>query len=309
MAVITDCSIIIVNYNQAQLTTACLESLGKLVVPQDVKLHIIVVDNGSPQVYQLPRSVASLHSVTILRSEPNLGFTGGNNMGIHAAIERFNSDFVWLLNNDTELDRQALTLLLNWAITHPSQGIISSKIYFYPASEFHKAAYSRSARGKILWYAGGSIDWRNVLCFHRGVDEVDQGQFAAQETSDFATGCSLLIRREVLEKIGLLNKDYFLYLEDVDWSLRCQQFGYQVGYCNQAVVWHKNAGSTGGSGSPTQTYYQTRNRFRLFAQYGSWRTRLTLIHLAWLIVTHGTATERLALRHALTGGFGKQPLS
>lgn len=305
----TDVSIVIVNYSADALTTACLDSLLEAEV--EGVLHVIIVDNGSPSPYVLPRRVVSStkFSTVLLRSESNLGFTGGNNMGIHAAIERFNSDFVMLLNNDTIVDKHFLTRLLTFARLHPSAGIISPKIYFAKNREFHSSSYARSEKGKVLWYAGGSIDWKNLDCFHRGVDELDRGQFAVQTTSDYATGCCALVRRETLEKISYLDKRFFLYYEDTDWSQKAKQFGYSIGYCDDAVVWHVNAGSSQGAGSDIHQYYQTRNRLLFFWRYGTARTRVTLVRFALTLLTTGSKLQHLAVWHFLTGKLGKQPLS
>lgn len=305
-----DVSIVIVNHSGDQLTTDCLDSLLQ-IQPIEGDLHVILVDNGSPHNYELPKRflATKLFDITLLRSESNLGFTGGNNMGIHAAIEQSNSDFVLLLNNDTIVDPHFLQHLLQFADTHPKAGIISSKIYFAKGKEFFPASYSRGEKGKVLWYAGGSIDWANLDNFHRGVDELDRGQFAHQESSDFATGCCALIRRDALEKIGYLDKQYYLYYEDADWSQKTKAAGYDIGYCDQAVVWHINAGSSQGPGSQVQQYYQTRNRLLFFWMYGSARVKLTTLRLAFRIFFAGESIPQLAVWHFLTGKRGKQPLS
>ena len=305
-----DVSIVIVNHSGDQLTTECLDSLSQMK-SIDGKIHVFVVDNGSPHEYVLPKRLQELKvfDVVLLRSESNIGFTGGNNMGIHAAIERFNSDYVCLLNNDTYVDPLFLHKLLQCALEAPSAGIICPKIYFAKGHEFFPASYERSQKGKVIWYAGGSIDWQNLDNFHRGVDEVDVGQFAGQESSDFATGCCALIRRETLEKIGFLDKQYFLYYEDADWSQKAIAAGYHIGYCDNAHVWHINAGSSQGPGSLLHLYYQTRNRLLFFWTYGSNRTRLTVARLAIDFLLHGEKIQKLAVWHFLTGKRGKQPLS
>lgn len=304
-----DVSVVLVNYASDQLTTSCLESLERMK-PIDGTLHIIVVDNGSPKNYELPRRFTGpSHDITLLRSQSNLGFTGGNNMGIHAAIERYNSDFVLLLNNDTYVAPDFLQRLLQFAALHPTTGIVCPKIYFAKGHEYHSGSYARSEKGRVIWYAGGSIDWANLDCHHRGVDELDRGQFALQETSEFATGCCALIKRETLEKIGYLDKQFFLYYEDADWSQKALRAGYQIGYCDRALVWHINAGSSQGPGSLIHQYYQTRNRLVFFWRYGSLRTKMTLLRLALQTLLRAQLSQRVAVWHFLTGKRGKQPLS
>ena len=305
-----DVSIVIVNHSGDQYTTGCLDSLLNLAQTSDA-IHVFVVDNGSPHNYELPKrfTATKTFDLTLLRSESNLGFTGGNNMGIHAAIERYNSDFVLLVNNDTLVDPNCLQSLLHFAQQYPNAGIICPKIYFAKGHEFHSLSYARSEKGKVIWYAGGAIDWANLDCHHRGVDELDRGQFALQIVSDFATGCCALIRRETLEKIGYLDKQFFLYYEDADWSEKSIRSGYQIGYCDSAIVWHINAGSSQGPGSTIQLYYQTRNRLIFFWRYGSNRVKLTVARLAIQFLISGTKLQKLAVWHFLTGKRGKQPLS
>ena len=167
-------------------------------------------------------------------------------------------------------------------------------------------SYHAQDKGNVLWYAGGSIDWQNLAAFHRGVDELDRGHFDTQQESDFATGCSVLIRREVLEKTGLLDERYFLYLEDVDLSVKAKQAGYQIGFCPQSRVWHKNAGSSGGAGSPLHQYYQTRNRLLFALRYGSWRIRITATLFAIRLFMNGSQAERIAVTDLVTGQLGKR---
>lgn len=302
-----DISLIIVNYNQAKLTLACLESVLKMKTGDHV-LHVLVVDNGSPDELKISKKILN-QGVSLLRSDANLGFTGGNNMGIHAALERHNSDFIFLLNNDTIIHENSLLEMLGYAQAHPDAGIISPKIYFYPGDEFYKKQYSKTQKGKVIWFAGGAIDWRNLDTFHKGVDEVDRGHFEMQDQSEFATGCALLIRRETVEKIGLLRKEYFLYYEDVDWSMRAKQFGYDLGFCAKAQVWHHNAGSSGGAGSSVHIYYQTRNRLLFFWRFGNWRVKMRVLRFAFELLLTGERLQRTGVLHFFMQRFGKQPIT
>ncbi|PIY80084.1 MAG: glycosyltransferase family 2 protein [Candidatus Pacebacteria bacterium CG_4_10_14_0_8_um_filter_42_14] len=297
-------SILIVNYNNHKRTNQCLRSIQNISHPS-FAYTVLVVDNGSQESYSLPRDF-NQKQFQVVRSDANLGFTGGNNLGLHTAIERFNSDYVVLLNNDTTVDPNFLEILFNVAEENPTAGLVSPKIYFTKGMEFHRDSYKRHELGRILWYAGGSIDWEHLAAFHRGVDEVDRGQFSGQTKSDFATGCCVLIRREILEKVGYLDKKYFLYLEDVDLSIRVRLFGYSIRYCDEAFVWHDNAGSSGGSGSNFHIYYQLRNRLFFFFQYGSLKTRINVLRLFLDKAVNGSTLERRALWHVVTLQSGKQ---
>lgn len=298
-------SIIIVNYNSAPLTTACLRSLKKVSV-LDSEIKVIVVDNGSAVPYQLPTAYQEM--ALLVRSGSNLGFTGGNNLGIHQAIEEFNSDFVVLLNNDATVSSKALQYMLDEALANQTCGMVCPKIYFTAGHEYHKEAYKSEDLGKVLWYAGGSIDWQNLFAYHRGVDEVDHNHITSTTDIDFATGCCVMIKREVLEKVGLLDKKYFLYYEDVELSQKVKSFNYTISYCDKAVVWHDNAGSSDGAGSDTHQYYQTRNRLLFFWEYGSWRTRVTVIKLLLRLLLSANRMERRGAEHFVRKQFGKQPI-
>lgn len=301
-------SLILVSYNANSLTRQCLDSL-RLIDRSEIDLHVVVVDNASKTPFTLDATDQKYYRTEVLRSEANLGFTGGNNLGIHYAVEQHNPDYVLLLNNDTTVSVDFLQLLLQ-AMEDDSKnfGIVSPKIFFAPGREFHRKSYPKTDRGKIIWYAGGSIDWDNFAAFHRGVDEIDRGQFGSITTSDFATGCCLMVRREVLEKIGLLDKRYFMYFEDVDWSMKALAFGYDVGFVEEAHIWHINAGSSDGSGSTLHQYYQTRNMLLFFSEYGTWRDKLRLIRVMTDLIKSNNQYLRKAVIDFLLRQFGKQPV-
>lgn len=299
-------SILLINYNAQEDTIDCLKSLEKIKTP-GFKHNIIIIDNASKEAFELPKSLQNSHT-QVVRSNTNKGFTGGNNMGIYYAVEKYSSDYVLLLNNDTTVDEDFLKELIKTAESDPRIGMAVSKIFFSKGREYHTDSYSKSELGNVLWYAGGSIDWNHLATFHRGVDEVDRGQFDSQTQSDFATGCSVLVKREILEKIGTFDKRFFLYLEDVDWSVRVTKGGYKIAFCPKSVVYHKNAGSTGGSGSKTQDYYLTRNKLLFAFKHGTWKDIFIALRIAVSTVINGTSAQRQGVLHFFTMQFGKQPI-
>ena len=299
-------SIILINFNSEKDTIECLDSLSKIKTT-GFKHNIIIVDNASRDLFIVPKKLQNNHT-EVIRSETNKGFTGGNNLGIYYAIEKYNSDFVLLLNNDTTVDQSFLRDMVRTAQSDPKIGMVGSKIYFSKGAEFHAESYEKSELGNVLWYAGGAIDWNHLAAFHRGVDEVDRGQFDSQTESDFATGCSVLVKREILEKVGTFDKRYFLYLEDVDWSVRVTKAGYKIAFCPTSIVYHKNAGSSGGSGSQIHDYYQTRNRLLFAFKHGSWSEILTALRIGFLTYLTGSDAQKLAVFHFVTMQFGKQPI-
>jgi GT2 family glycosyltransferase len=180
-----------------------------------------------------------------------------------------------------------------------------SKIYFAKGYEFFKESYFEKNLGRVIWYAGGIIDWENLFTFHFGIDEVDRGQFNQGFETEFATGCSFLIKREIVENFGLFNETYFLYYEDADLSQRLIKMGYKLIFSPTSLVYHLNGASSDGSGGKVQVYYQTRNRLFFFFKYGDWKIKLRTIKLALKFLLKGNKTEKQAVWHFFTINFGK----
>ena len=295
-------AIIIVHYNTDEDTTEALRSLVRLENP-GLQIRTFVVDNASKTPYVLPKKVGD---VQLLRSDTNLGFTGGNNLGFTTASKSFNPDYFLLLNSDTLVKPSFVQLLYLALQKHKDWGVAVPKMYFAPGCEFYHGDYESRQQGRVIWFAGGSIDWDNLLTIHRGVDEVDCGQFEAETTLDFATGCCFLVRREVLATAGDFDDRYFLYYEDTDLSQRIVKNNFKIGFVPDSIIWHKNGGSTQGSGSDLQSFYQTRNRLLFFFEHGDWLVRQRVIRLAWRLWRHGSPVEKLAATKFLLGRFGKQ---
>jgi GT2 family glycosyltransferase len=301
METTTKVFVIIVNWNGRKDTEVCLASLEK-IEKHDVNLQVIVVDNGSSD-----DSVAVIRKkypgVIIIPTGKNLGFTGGNNVGITCALEH-QADFVWLLNNDTFVDSHVLNVLK--AFRDPKVGICGSKIYFAPGHEFHLTRYKKNEQGRVLWYAGGLVDWHNMYASHRGVDEVDHGQYDTEEETQFITGCSMMIRASVFDRIGMLDDRYYLYLEDLDYCVCAKNAGFSLRYVPSSILWHVNAGSSARPGNPLQQYYITRNRLLLGFRYASIRTKLALFREAVRFLLTGSAVRRKAVMDWVLGRFGNR---
>lgn len=296
-------AVIIVHYNTNQDTWACLDSLAQLTPNSAFEVQVFVVDNASKDAFYL---LKKNKNVTIVRSDTNLGFTGGNNLGFNYARKNYNPDYYLLLNSDTLVEKDFLTLLYSQLKADHKLGLVSPKIYFAPGCEFHRQSYKKSEQGKVIWFAGGIIDWDNLLTFHAGVDEVDRGQFDQLTDFDYASGCCFLVRREALAVSGVFDDRYFLYFEDCDLSLRIERSGWKLGFCPQAIVWHKNGSSTDGAGSELQQFYLTRNRLLFFATYGYLSVKIRTWRLAWRLWRHGNRVEKKAAQKFLTRQFGKE---
>jgi len=293
----------ILNFNGAKNTLECLASLKK-INSKDFNLTILVVDNASSEKLSLKSETTGKIKVQVIENKENLGFSGGNNIGIKQALKN-NADYVLILNNDTFVAPDFLNQLMKVAEKNQNAGILVPKIYFAPEFEYHKERYSEKEKGKVFWYAGGKMDWKNVIGSNRGVDEVDKGQFEKEEETEMATGCCMLIRREVLERIGNFDENYFLYYEDADLTMRAKKNGFKIIYVPSSIVWHKNAGSTGGSGSALQDYYITRNRLLFGSKYASIRAKLALFRESLVLFFKGRKWQKCGVVDFYLEKFGK----
>ncbi len=292
-------AILILHFRDSVHTLPCLDSLDKAghVTPQGI--YVLCV-----QCQDIKAIKDHPSHPTIIETATNGGFAWANNVMIRAALkDGFNT--VVLLNNDTTVDPHFLapleTMLQNQTI-----GMVSPKIYFYPDCEFHHGDYQESERGRVIWYMGGVFDWANVFASHWGVDEVDHGQWNTPIDADFTSGCCVALTRKTIETAGLMNEKYFLYFEDADWSLMVKHQGLRLTIEPKSIIYHKNAGSTGGSGSSLQQYYQTRNRFYFGMKYAPWRTKLYLIKNTLTNLSNHDPVLRQAARDALLFRLGIQ---
>lgn len=293
-------AVVIVNWNGRDDTLSCLKSLSVLHTTHDISVY--VVDNGSDD--GLVEILETSYPWVYVRAlQTNIGFAGGNNVGIQQALED-GLEYIWLLNNDTVVDTDALSILDGFQ--DPAVGACGSKIYFMKGREYHKDRYEKKDLGKVLWYAGGVIDWQNMYASHRGVDEVDHGQYDEMEETPYITGCSMIVRSDVVRSIGMLDESYFMYFEDLEYCLRMHTKGFRTVYVPSSVIWHKNAASSGGSGSAFHQYYQTRNRIVLGLQYAPVRTKIALVREAVQSVLFGSGMKRKGSIDGLFHRMGKR---
>ncbi|MBL7036483.1 glycosyltransferase family 2 protein [Candidatus Microgenomates bacterium] len=306
-------SIIILTTNALKMTK---EELGDISVLKsgNLDLECIVVDNDSSdgteealKNYKLPNM-----GYKFIQSGANLGYAGGNNVGIVDALKR-GADYVMLLNNDVIVPPDMVTKMVSFMEKNPKVGIASPKMYFAKGYEFHKKIltpngvknrYKKSELGKVIWYAGGILDWDNIYSPHRGVDEVDVGQYDKAEPTDFANGATLLIKREVIGQVGLLDPTFFLYWEDPDFSMKAKKVGFETYYVPDTCMWHKVSASTGGSGSPTNDYFLTRNRLFFAFRYARPRTKFAVLRDTIRLVFKGRKWQRWGAIDALLGRHG-----
>ncbi len=293
--------IIILSWNRKSDTIEILRSLSKSTTSGFI-LEIVVVDNAS--IDGTTEAIKNIFpKVKIITNKKNLGFAEGNNVGMQYGLKN-NFDYIALLNNDTLVDKN---LIQNIFLEHqkdPRVGAISPKIYFAKGFEFHQDRYKESEKGKVIWYAGGLIDWDNVYGSNRGVDEVDNEKFNKTEETDFATGCFVMYKRKALEETGLYDKRYFAYMEDTDHSQRMKKAGWKVLYCPDGIMWHKVSQSS-KIGGELNDYYFTRNRMLFGLEYASLRTKFALFRESVKLLLSGRKWQKIGIKDYYSSNFGK----
>ncbi|WP_251496866.1 glycosyltransferase family 2 protein [Otoolea muris] len=263
-------AIILVNYCNYLLTAECIESIRKSFYTNYL---IIVIDNASPD--SSGEQLKDIDGIHFIQADQNQGFAYGNNLGIQYAIEKM-AEYILLLNNDTIVDKRMIGELLSNA---DENTVTAPKIYYMNGEK----------TAPTLWYAGGDLDFKSLKGRHRGLGQADRGNFDQANSVTYAPGCCLLINRNIFDKVGLLDEDYFMYCEDTDFSYRLLNNNIKIQYIPSAVLWHKVSASTGREMSPLITYYVFRNRI-LFAQknlnkiYIFWAYYINFIEIlkAWL---------------------------
>lgn len=205
----------------------------------------------------------------------NKGYAYGLNQGLQKAMDVGYQKFI-IINNDTVVSKDFINKCEISLKKYP-EALIGGKIYYAKGYEFHKKSYAAQDLGNVLWYAGGILDWKNALGKHRGVDEIDKGQYDRVEETDFVTGCLMVFDENLIKKVGLMDESYFMYYEDTDWCERIKKRGGILIYDPSIVIWHKNAQSTGGSGSALHEKYLKRNQLMFSLRYAPLRTKLHVL--------------------------------
>lgn len=288
--------IVTVNYNGKKDTLEFLESLKSLDI-SDLETKVIMVDNGSSDGSVLEIS-KKFPEVDILQNGDNEGFSGGFNRGMAFGYV-WGADYILIINNDALIkDANLLQSMLQIFKTDETIGIISPKIYFAPGFEYHKGRYKKEEAGRVIWYAGGKFDMKNIRSIHRGLDDADDGKFGDVEEVDFVTGGCMLIKRELLTKVkkptagsGFFDDSLFLYFEDTDFIKRAKKARFKPFYDGRVAIYHKASQST-GIGSEITDFFHTRNRLVIGFRYGNFRTKFALIREAFKFLLLGRKAQR-----------------
>ena len=270
-----DISIITINYNGLNDTCALIET-----IPNNDKLEVIVVDNASKNQEVEADTISKKYPyVKVIKSEKNLGFAGGNNLGIKAAQGKY----LFFINNDTIFKDFNIQALIDRLESSPTIGVVCPKIRFaWGSNPIQFTGYTPLSK----------ITVRNQSI---GFGEEDQGQYDIPHPTPYAHGAAMLIKREAIEKTGLMPECFFLYYEELDWSMMFTRAGYQIWYEPQCTIYHKESQST-GQNSPLRTYYIVRNRFLLVKR--NWDGLTKYVTYAYLI---GVVGLRDILKYCLSG--------
>jgi GT2 family glycosyltransferase len=250
--------IIILSWNGKEDTLSCLRSIMGLRYPN---FTVVMVDNASSDG-TVESVKENFTTVKIIANSENLRFAGGNNVGIEYALQN-KADYILLLNNDTIVDPDFLDRLIEVAASDKRIGIAGPKIYYYQDR-------------KRIWFAGGKVEYWKGWVSHIGIRELDHGQYDAVRRVDYITGCCMLVRREVIERVGKLDEKFFIYGEDADLCLRASRAGYELVYAPSSMIWHKVSASSGGNLSWFKNWNKLKSQLRLMARYAKWYNWMTI---------------------------------
>jgi GT2 family glycosyltransferase len=303
-------AIIILNWNGWEDTIECLESLYQI---NYLNYDVIVVDNGSEDFslakineycsgtlkiesdfydYQSSNKPIKIfeydaekidenineiknpdlkanQKLTLIKTSKNYGFAGGNNFGIKFAIKHLNADYILLLNNDTVVDTDFLKELIEVAESDDNIGFVGPKTYYY------------NNKNLIQTTGGCRIDLYRAEPMHVDLEEYDHGQYDKEIDIDYISGSGLLCKREVIEKIGLMDEAHFMYWEETDWCFRGAKYGYKSIYAYKSKIWHKVGKS---SQTPFKIYYHNRNRVYFMKKNAN--TSQILIYMLYLFIIY-----------------------
>ncbi len=266
-------SIIVVNWNNKKDTAECLNSLLQVDYPN---FQVLLVDNGSTD-----GSAAFFREhypgLKMIENKANLFFAEGNNVVLRQLMES-DTDYFFLVNNDTIVDKNILRELVKISESSPDIGIVGPKIYYYQPNN-------------VIWHAGGRLNYWRCDFGSIGIRQEDRGQFDQVRDVDYVAGCGLLIKKEVVCQIGFLDSSYVMYMDDPDWCVRAKKKGYRIVYVPAAKMWHKISASTGGGLTPFKAYYKGKNTIKFFWKYAKWYHWLTIPLFAGVQLAAGLGRE------------------
>ena len=266
---------VVINWNGREVLEPCLRTLLASSYPN---LSVLLVDNASSDgSVRFVRD--EFPSVRVAEQSSNLGFAAGVNAGLKLALDE-GANYILLLNNDIELDGNAVSALVEAALAHPKSAFVGPLIYY-------------ADRPSVIWSAGGSVSFWTGNIRHLGLREEDAGQYVEVRDVDYVTACAVLASAEAVRAIGLMDEAYYMYNEDTDWCVRARDAGFEVLFAPSARIWHKVSMSSGGGLTPFKIYHRLRSTLRFFSLHARPYHWLGIVPLTALR-TVGFATRELA---------------
>lgn len=249
--------------------TVLREFISDLEKQREQNFHLFIAD-ASPH----PEDIETHQLACTIIPIKNKGYAHGVNKGIKKAQEMGLTKYC-VINDDVSV-KDTFTTTLDKAFNEHPKTAFGGKIYYAKGYEYHDR-YEESEQGNILWYAGGTVDWKHAWTKHRGVDEVDHAQLNEVQETEFVTGCFFCFDEEVLTQVGLWDESYFLYYEDADYSERVKRADIPLLYNPDLTIWHKNGQSTDGSGSVLHEKLQRKSHLRFALKYAPIKTKLHVL--------------------------------
>ncbi len=257
--------VLVLAWNGRALTEACIASYLAQDYPN---FEVHVVDNASTDGTPAALRARFGDRIRLLENGSNLLFAGGMNVGLRAALAR-GAEYILLSNNDVEADPGLLRALMERLLAAPRIGAVAPKIYYFEPRD-------------VIWFAGADLPLWTGWSRHRGLREVDRGQYDRALECDYLTGCAFLVRRTALEEVGLFDTGYAMYAEDADWCFRARRLGWRLFYEPQARLWHHVSAAAGA-----RSWFKVRRR--IASQLRFLRRHARWYH--WFVIPFGTAAE------------------
>lgn len=269
--------VVILNWNSAQDTIHCIKSVLNLNKIKDVT--IVVCDNDSKKESyeeiknfvldqtnisnliiaenEIPNYKNSNYKIVLIKNEKNYGYAGGNNRGVKYALNQETMQYVWILNNDTEVAPDSLDYLIDKFELNKKYGVVGSKLV-----EFENRTKVQGVGGVINPKFCTTKEIGNELAIDENIDELNY-----EKKVDYVIGASMMFNRLCLQQVGLMCEDYFLYYEEIDICNRIRQKNLEVGIASKSIVYHKHGASTGKGKSDIADYYSVRNRLLISKRF------------------------------------------
>lgn len=284
--------IIVLNWNSAEDTIHCIKSVLKLNKIKDVT--IVVCDNDSKKESyeeikkfvsdqtnisnliisenEIPNYKNSNYKIVLIKNEKNYGYAGGNNRGVRFALNQEVMQYVWILNNDTEVAPDSLDYLIDKFESNKKYGVVGSKLV-----EFENRTKVQGIGGVINPKFCTTKEIGNELTIDENIDELNY-----EKKVDYVIGASMMFNRLCLQTVGLMCEDYFLYYEEIDICNRIRQKNLEVGIASKSIVYHKHGASTGKGKSDIADYYSVKNRLIIVKKF--YPCNLNIVKLSLFLI-------------------------